>query len=92
MGHADQRSGRPPARAITSVGPIACDADASSGSAREGSRNGHGRSATVRSTSPAATASGTRPIGSAKSIGTSTSWVGIAEPLPISNSTRETSA
>ena len=51
-----------------------------------------GRSAIDATGSPAATSAGTSPSGSRKSIGTSTSCVGIAYPVPTSNSTRETSA
>ena len=89
MGQADQRSGTP-ATESTSAGPSACAAFDIAGSTRAGSRQGHGRVPAVRSRSAAATASGTEPTGSANSIGTRTSCVGTAEPMPTSNSTRET--
>ena len=44
------------------------------------------------SITPPATASGTTRNGRAKSIGTSTSWVGTEAPVKTSNSTRETIA
>ena len=41
---------------------------------------------------PAATSSGARLGGTRKSIGTNTSCVGIANPIPISNRTRDAKA
>ena len=57
----------------------------------EGERHASGRRDPPPS-SPAAASAGTSPTGTRKSIGTRTSSVGIAAPVPISNWTRETPA
>ena len=83
------RTGSPAARPSTSTGPNVCEALASCVATRS-SVTGRERSRRPAPTSAAAARAGTTPTGSAKSIGTSTSSVGTAAPVPISNSTRET--
>jgi hypothetical protein len=86
---ASSGSGRPSAT-TTSAGPTECHELTRWMNARSGSRR---RSWTSRpSTSPAATVSGTSPGGSTNSIGTSTSCVGTAQPVEISNATRDARA
>ena len=43
-------------------------------------------------TSASATSSGTVGVGSSRSIGTNTTWVGTAKPAPLGNSASATSA
>ena len=79
-GHALSSGTVVPAAASTATGPTECHASATA--ARRGSdgARGVGTPAGVPSTIPAATKSGTDPSGRRKSIGTSTTCVGIVKP------------
>ena len=75
---------------MTTAGPTLCHDDVRRTVIRAARRRPRSRSKTAPPTSATATQSGTAPGGRTKSIGTSTSSVGTAEPGPISNSIRDT--